>query len=107
MPDGMSIAGDIIQAAAALAGLLVIFVGNAVASFGTYTKPEQRSVLAVHKQRAWFGFLGVFLALSAVFLAVLAKWNDLNGLAVAAGILLLLALVWSAVCAWSAAREIK
>lgn len=107
MINGLSIAGDIIQAAAALAGLLVIFVGNAVVSFGAYNKAEQRAVLAAHKQRAWFGFWGVVLALSAVLFAVLAKWNNLNGLAVLAGILLLIALVWAAVCAWSAAREVK
>jgi hypothetical protein len=107
MPDAIGMAGDIIQASAALAGLMIVFVGSAVASFGTFTREQQNAVRDVHRQRAWFGFWGAILALAAALAAVIAKWNGLNGLAIAAGYLLIASLGWAGVCVWATAREIK
>lgn len=107
MPDALGIAGDIIQGATALAGLMLVFIGNAVAGYSSYAKVQQQAVRAVYHQRAWFGFWGVFIAIIAVLLAVLAKWAGINGLAIAAVFFLLIALSWAGICAWSTAREIK
>jgi hypothetical protein len=107
MPDALGMAGDIIQGATALAGLMIVFIGNAIAGYGTYTKEQQKSVRSAYYQRAWFGFWGVIVAIVAAVLAILAKWNDINGLAIAAGFCLLGALVWAGVCALSTAREIR
>jgi uncharacterized membrane protein len=107
MLDALGIAGDIIQGATALAGLMIVFIGNAVSGYSSYDKVQQRAVRDAFRQRAWFGFWGVFVAIVAVLLAVLAKWTGANALAIAAAFLLLGALVWAGVCAWSTAREIK
>jgi hypothetical protein len=105
--DALGIAGDIIQAGAALAGLMLVFVGNAVAGFATFPKEDQRAVLSQFSQRACFGFWGVLVSLLAAFFAVLAKWNGVNALAIVAAILLIVALGWAGVCAWSTAKEVK
>lgn len=107
MLDALGIAGDIIQAAAALAGLLVVFTSNAVSGYSSFQKEHQRAVRAEYRKRAWFGFWGVLLAVTSVLAAVLAKMNSLNGLAIVAAVLLVMALGWSAVCAWYTAREVK
>lgn len=107
MLDALGIAGDIIQGATALAGLMIVFIGNAVSGYSSYDKVQQRAVHEAFHQRAWFGFWGVFIAILAVILAVLSKWTGSNEAAIAAAFLLLAALVWAGVCAWSTAREIK
>lgn len=107
MPDALGMAGDIIQGGAALAGLMIVFVGNAVAGFSTYSREQQNAVRAQYRQRAWFGFWGALLALLAAILAVISKWNGLNGVAIAAGFLLLAAFAWAGVCVWATAGEIK
>lgn len=107
MQDALGIAGDVIQGGAALAGLMIVFIGNAVSGYSSYEKVQQRAVRAVFHQRAWFGFWGVFIAITAVVLAVFAKWSGSNELAIAAAFFLLSALAWAGVCAWSTAREVK
>jgi hypothetical protein len=107
MPDALGIVGDIIQGATALAGLLIVFLGNAVAGYSSYEKVQQQAVRAVYGQRAWFGFWGVLIAILAATLALLAKWSETNGLAIAAVVFLFAALCWAGVCAWSTAREIR
>lgn len=107
MPDALGIAGDIIQGATALAGLMIVFLGNAVAGYSSYSKTQQNAVRDAFHQRAWFGFWGVFVAIAAVILSVLAKWTGSNDLAIAATFFLLGALVWAGVCAWSTAQEVK
>lgn len=52
-------------------------------------------------------FWGALLALLAAILAVISKWNGLNGVAIAAGFLLLAAFAWAGVCVWATAGEIK
>jgi len=105
--DALGISGDIIQGATALAGLIIVFLGNAVAGYSSYDKTQQRAVRDAFHQRAWFGFWGVIIAIATVLLAVLAKWSGSNGLATTAAFFLFGALVWAGVCAWSTAREIK
>jgi hypothetical protein len=107
MLDALGIAGDIIQGATALAGLMIVFIGNAVSGYSSYDKVQQRAIRDAFHQRAWFGFWGVFVAIAAVLLAILAKWSASNEIAIAAAFFLLGALVWAGVCAWSTAREIK
>ena len=107
MPDALGIAGDIIQAGTALAGLLIVFLGSAVSGYASYDKTQQKAVRPSHHQRAWFGFWGVVVAIVSVALAVFAKWSSDGGLAIAAMFALLIALAWAGVCAWSTAREIK
>lgn len=68
--DALGIAGDIIQGATALAGLMIVFIGNAVSGYSSYDKVQQRAVRDAFHQRAWFGFWGVFIAIVAVILAV-------------------------------------
>lgn len=106
MPDALGMAGDIIQAGAALSGLMIVFVGNAVAGYSTYTREQQNAVRSIYRQRAWFGFWGAMLALGAAALGVISKWNGLGGLAIAAGLLLLAAFGWAAVCVWATAKEV-
>ena len=83
MLDSLAITGDIIQGATALAGLMIVFLGNAVSGYSAYDKVQQKAVRDAFRQRAWFGFWGVFVAIVAALLAILAKWNGIYWIATA------------------------
>jgi TRAP-type C4-dicarboxylate transport system permease large subunit len=107
MPSALEIAGDVASASAALAGLILVFLGAIGTSFDGYQPQEQRTVKSRYQRRAWFAFVGLTLALLAVLLALVGKWTRLECAAVSSLFLLFVSLVWVLLAALSAVREIK
>jgi hypothetical protein len=103
----LPLGGDIIAAGAALAGLILVYLGAVANEYASFPKTDQSAVRSVFARRAWFAALGIAFSISASGIAVLGKWQAQSCLVGAAAILLALALVWSVVIAILLAAEIK
>jgi hypothetical protein len=107
MPSALPVAGDIATAAAALAGLVLVFLGAIASTFTSYQKQEQAAVRGRLQLRAWLAFVGFVLALLATASALAGKWLGHECTALVALALLFVALIWVTFAALSAVREIK
>jgi hypothetical protein len=107
MAKAVEVAGDIVAASSAIAGLILVYVGSLTASFGTYQPQERRTVLPSYRRRAWFAFIGLTLFLLSVALALGGKWLDLECMVVGSFWLLLTGLVWVGATAILSVLEIK
>lgn len=103
----LTLGGDVIAASAALAGLILVYLGAVANEYARFPTTDQGAVRSVFMRRAWFAALGIVFSISASGVAVLGKWLTNNCLVGAAVILLALALVWSAVIAVLLAAEIR
>ena len=90
-----------------LAGLILIYIGVLVSSYGTYQAQEQRSVRAKFQVRAWLAFVGVALAILAAVLGVLGKWLGSVCTANAGVFALLAAFGWTVFATIQTVREIS
>jgi hypothetical protein len=68
-----NIGTDIIAGGAAIAGLLLVFVGNSVAEYRDFDAEASDLVRWRYRKVAWFGFGGFLLSLASVALALIAK----------------------------------
>jgi hypothetical protein len=103
----LPLGGDIIAAGAALAGLILVYLGAVANEYASFPATDQGAVLPTFRRRAWFAALGIIFSISASGIALLGKWlanTCLTGFAV---ILLALALVWAVVIAILLAAEIR
>lgn len=107
MPSAINVAGEVAGAAAALAGLILVFLGSVATAFDSFQKQEQNAVRARYQRRAWFTFVGFVLSLLVVALALVGKWLGSPCAALAAMVLLGIALGWVFVAALGIVREIK
>lgn len=107
MPSAVNVAGEMVGAATALAGLTLIFLGAIATSYGAYTKAEQNSVRNRYQARGWFAFIGFVLALLSALLALVAKWLANECTALVAMALLFAAVAWVFMAGLSAVREIR
>lgn len=105
--DGLGVSQEVTGAGAALAGLILVYLGMTVSSFDSYQPQEKKAVRARMKKRAWFAFGGLALALSATALMTLGKWVKSEGFANVAVFVLLVAFAWTVVTAVMAVWEIK
>lgn len=77
MTGSLAIASEVSGAAAALAGLILVFFGNALSSFDTYNTEQRNNVRWAYRRRAWPAFLGFAAAIFSCGLALYAKaWSD-------------------------------
>jgi peptidoglycan/LPS O-acetylase OafA/YrhL len=107
MIDPVTFAGDVIQGATALAGLLLVYLGSVATSYSAYEKAQQASVRASFGRRAWFACIGTVLAILAAMLALGAKALNNPCMAWAATVIILIALAWAIACAVLSAWEIR
>jgi predicted ferric reductase len=103
----IDLAGDVVTGGSALAGLFLVYLGNAAAAFSAFEKQQQDSVRQAYQLRAWLAFAGIVFGILAAALALLGKWLGNQSLVASAIVLLFLALVWGAVLAVIAARDIR
>jgi hypothetical protein len=108
VPSAMEVSGDVVAAAAVLAGLVLVFLGATSTSYEGYP-PTLRSahVRGRYRRRAWFGFTGFALSLLATFLALIGKWLHEEWCAFIAIILFVIALLWVLAAALLAVRDIR
>ena len=101
------IAGDIMSAATALSGLLLVFLGAVATAFDSYDSTAKAAFLIAFKRRAWFSLTGFLLALLSAGLAFVGKWLDSTSLVVWASICLGLSFVPVIAAAFSTVRDIR
>jgi hypothetical protein len=58
-------AGDVSAAAAALAGLVLVFFGSSIASLDSYSTEQRGSVQGFYRRRAWPAFIALVAAVNA------------------------------------------
>lgn len=92
--ESVIVAGEMIAAATALAGLILVYLGSLGSSFDTFETAEKNSVRAKYQRKAWIAFVGLFLALLAALLALLGKWLPSECIADVAICVLLVAFGW-------------
>lgn len=107
MARGAEVAGDIVAAGSAVAGLVLVYIGSLSAGFSAFQPQERRAVTPSYQRRAWFAFVGFALILVAVTLALIGKWLDIDCMAVSALWLLVVGLAWVLVTGVLTVMEIK
>jgi hypothetical protein len=108
IPSALEVSGDIVAAATALAGLVLVFLGATSTSYESYPSiMKDTRVRARFRRRAWFGFTGFVLALLAVGLALIAKWLHCEWAANWALAFFAVALIWVSAAALLAVLGIK
>jgi hypothetical protein len=105
--DGIAVAGEVVTAGTALAGLILIYIGSLVNAFGSYQAQEQKTVRTRFLRRAWVAFVGMVLALVAAAMAVLAKWLQNGCLGDVSVWFLLAAFAWAILSVVLIIREIR
>ena len=105
--NSLSVAGEVVQAATALAGLILVYLGSIANSYESYDSTQQGSVRQSHQRRIWLAFVGLVFALASSALAVVGKWAGSECSATAAIILLLIAFVWGIVSALLTVLEVR
>jgi hypothetical protein len=104
--DALGVAGDVSSAGAALAGLLLVFMGSIATSYDSYHSQIPKPIRTKYKLRIWFAFLGFVLALVASFLALLGKWLAMDCVAVTAIIALFASFAVATLAAARAALDV-
>jgi hypothetical protein len=103
----LPLAGDIIAASAALAGLIIVYLGGIATEYSSFARTAQASVRGSFQSRAWFAVAGVIFSVIACGLAALAKWQASPFVAGAALLFFSITLFWSALSAIFIALEVK
>ena len=107
MADAIEVASDVVTAATALAGLILVYVGSVSTGYATYDPQQQHAVRAVFRRRAWIAVGGFLIAILSAGCAVLGKWLHNECLASAAIVSLLVALIWAGGTAIASALDIS
>jgi lysylphosphatidylglycerol synthetase-like protein (DUF2156 family) len=106
MQSAGNVTSEVASAAASLAGLILVYLGATAASYGSYDKPAQRAVKPRYLRRAWVAFSGFALCLASLLLAIVGKWLSLDGADWMALVLLVAAVGFVMLTAFSTVREI-
>lgn len=105
--DGNAVSSEVVGAGTALAGLVLIYIGVLVSSYGGYQAQEQKAVRGKFQARAWFAFVGFSLAILSAVLGVLGKWLGSPCTGNASVIVLLVAFAWTVFATVQTIREIN
>lgn len=103
----LPLGGDVIAAGAALAGLILVYLGSVANEYASFQTTDQSAVRSVFMRRAWFAAAGIVFSISASGIAILGKWLASACLLGVAVILLGLALAWSLIIAILLALEVR
>ena len=74
------VADQLMTASTALAGLILIFIGNVVAGFESYEKPDRKPVISMFRRRGWLAFWGFAAALASSLSALASNWVEADWL---------------------------
>ena len=106
MADVIDLGSDVVAGASAFAGLVLVYLGAIVTSYGSYDPVQAEAVRASFRWRAWFATIGIAISALAVVSAVFAKWLKLEWLGDASVVCFVLATFWVVAVAVLTAREI-
>jgi hypothetical protein len=74
VPSAFDVAGDVVAAATTLGGLVLVFLGAAVANYESYDRVMRTVALRNrYRRRAWLIFIGFVLAVIAALAALGGK----------------------------------
>jgi len=107
MIDPSNIAGDVIAAATALAGLILVYLGGIANGYARYDTTQRHAVKSSYQKRAWFAFVGFVLAILSAGLALIGVWFDIDCLTALAAVILGVSLAWGVVTALLTVLEIS
>jgi putative flippase GtrA len=95
MPDSVlvSVAGDVASAGAALAGLVLVFLGHTAGTFENYNPKDRPKVKDRFQKRGLLAFTGFLASLLACLLALIGKWQSHDATILAAIAFLIAAFV--------------
>lgn len=94
--DGISVAGEVVTAGTALAGLILIYIGSVATAFEARQPGGERNAVRIaFLAKAWLAFVGLFLALLAAGLSIIGKWLGSSCAANVAVWVLLAAFGWA------------
>lgn len=105
--DGIAVAGEVVTAATALAGLILVYLGGLATAYGTFEATEKKSVKGRYQKRAWLAFVGLSFALVAAVLGVIGKWTQSGCIANASVVLLMVSFIWGLVIALLTVHEVE
>ncbi|MBZ9737973.1 hypothetical protein [Mesorhizobium sp. CO1-1-4] len=103
----VSLASDLSGAAAALAGLILVFLGATVAAYDGYNATQQGTVVARYRRRAAFAFFGFVLSLLSAGLALAGQWLAVGGWLIASAIASAISVILVATAAWQAYSDVS
>ncbi len=84
----LSLAGDLLAAGSALAGLVLVFLGGVLNTYATYDTVQQPAVRRLYKRKGWTCVGGFTLSLAGALFAFLAHaWCSVGYLRLSAGAL--------------------
>jgi hypothetical protein len=86
------VADQVLAAGAALAGLLLVFLSNALVGYAGFERTAQNAVRARFQRRGWLAFSAFASALISCFLALGFYWDRCDSTVVVAAALLAVAL---------------
>jgi uncharacterized membrane protein len=107
MPGIIEVGGDISAAAAALAGLLLVFLGALAVAFEGYQPQERNPIRSRYQRRAWLAFIGFLFAILATAAGIVGKAFHQECLAIIGMVCLAIALIVSLLVALFSALEIR
>jgi hypothetical protein len=107
MDRAHEIGGDILAAATALAGLLLVFMGAVSTTYDSYATAQKSAVRPKYRRRVWLAFAGFILSVAAAAFALAAKWFDCSGLVNVSVTLLLIGFAIAVIAALRAALDIN
>ena len=105
--DASHIVDQVLTASTALAGLLLVSIGAAAASFDSYGAEAQQAVKGKYQRRGWFSFLGFACALLSALSGLGFYWHKATWLLDTSTILLVAALLAAFVAALIAVMDIR
>jgi hypothetical protein len=101
------IADQVLPTGAAFAGLLLVFLSNAVSGFEGYETPDQGAVRRRYMRRGWLAFAAFTTAVLSSLLSLLFYWDKTDWTVLASGILLILSLVLGLIAALITSLDIR
>lgn len=105
--NALGIVGEVVTAATALAGLILVYLGSLASAFDGFEPDQKSSVRRRFTWRAWLAFVGMVVAILAGALAIVGGWLSVPCLAGAAVALLLIAFLWGIALALLTVLEIR
>ena len=105
--DAGHISDEVVTAGAALAGLILVFLGNVAIGYEGYDAEAKSAVLARFRRRGWFAFAGITASLLSVLATVAYNICEAKWLLSAGVVFLVIALLISFGVGLLAALDIK
>jgi hypothetical protein len=107
MEDATHVADQVLTASTALAGLLLVFLSNAVSGFEGFDPTARRAVRARFRRRGWLGFAALTAALISALLSLLYYWDKNTTTIIVSAELLILSLILGLIAALLTALDIR